>query len=137
MMYHKDKKIADGCNRVDKSKERMDVARCAGGALENRCGNDLSDRVSFGMHVIEKEKKSLRVPDKMGGQYRASRANLPDVASKPFGERIHKLLVLGSRSWWRRSNCGDLLPRGLLGNNLTHLTILRLITMISIIRLPA
>ena len=42
-MYHKDKKIADGCNSVDKSNERMDAARCADGALGNRCGNDLSN----------------------------------------------------------------------------------------------
>lgn len=41
MMYHKAKKMADGCKSVDKSKERMDAARCAGGALGNRCGNDL------------------------------------------------------------------------------------------------
>jgi len=43
MMYHKDKKMADGCNRVDKSRERMDAARYAGGALWNRCENDLND----------------------------------------------------------------------------------------------
>jgi hypothetical protein len=49
MMYHKDKKMADGCRSVDKSKERMDAARYAGGALENRGGNDLSGPVKFGI----------------------------------------------------------------------------------------
>ena len=47
-MYHRDKKMADGCSSVDKSKERMDAARYAGGALGNRCGNDLSEPVNFG-----------------------------------------------------------------------------------------
>ena len=54
-MYHKDKKMADGCRSVDKSKERMDAARYAGGALENRGGNDLSSPVNFGMNVIQKK----------------------------------------------------------------------------------
>ena len=54
IMYHKDKKMADGCNNVDKSKERMDAARYAGGALGNRCGNDLDDPVNFGMYMIKK-----------------------------------------------------------------------------------
>lgn len=52
-MYHRDKKMADGCNSVDKSKERMDAARYAGGALGNRCGNDLSDPVNLGIRVIQ------------------------------------------------------------------------------------
>ena len=72
----------------------------------------------------------------MGGQPRASGANSPDVASKPLGERIDKLLELSSRSRWRRSNYGNLLPWGLLGKNL-HLAILRLlIAMICIVGLP-
>lgn len=54
-MYHRDKKMADGCSSVDKSKERIDAARYAGGALGNRCGNDLSDPVNFGRHVIRKK----------------------------------------------------------------------------------
>ena len=58
--------MADGCSSVDKSKERMDAARYAGGALENRGGNDLSSPVNFGMNVIQKKKKkNLRGPDKM------------------------------------------------------------------------
>jgi hypothetical protein len=60
MMYHKDKKMADGCNSVDKSKERTDAARCAGGALENRCGNDLRGFVNFEMYLIQ-EKKLTRI----------------------------------------------------------------------------
>ena len=44
--------MADGCNSVDKSKERMDAARYAGGALGNRCGNDLSDPVNLGIREI-------------------------------------------------------------------------------------
>jgi len=53
MMYHRDKKMADGCNSVDKSKERMDAARYVGGALANRCENDLSSSVNLGIHVIQ------------------------------------------------------------------------------------
>ena len=55
MMYHNDKKMADGCSSVERSKERMDAARYAGGALGNRGGNDLSDPVNFGIHVIQKK----------------------------------------------------------------------------------
>ena len=55
--------MADGCSSVDKSKERMDAARYAGGALGRHGGNDLSDPVNVGIHVISK--KNLRGPDKM------------------------------------------------------------------------
>ena len=134
-MYHKDKKMADGCKSVDKSKERMDAARCPGGVLENRCGNDLSDFVNFQIHVIGG--KNSRVPRKMGRQFCASGANLPDIASKPLRQRIHKLLVLRSCSRWWRRNYRNLFPRGLLGSDLVHLTVLRLLTpMIYVVRLP-
>ena len=133
-MYHKDKKIADGCNSVDNSKERMDAARYAGGALGNRCGNDLTNPVNFEIHVIP---KNLRGSDKMRRQSRTGGANSPDVTGKPLGQRIHKLLVLDSRSRWWRSDRRDLLPRRLLGNKLVRMTVLRLlIAMICIIRLP-
>ena len=136
MMYHKDKKMADGCNKVDKSKERMDVARYAGGVLGNRCGNDLSRSCQFS-DARDSKKKSLRRSDKMGRQTRAGRTDSPDVARKPLGEGIHKLLVLNGRSRWRRSNRRDLLPRGLLGDDMVCLTVLRLlIVMICVVRLP-
>ena len=84
------------------------------------------------------QKQNLRGSDKTGRQPRASGANSPDVAGKPLGERIHKLLVFDSHSRWRRSDRGDLLPRGLLGNNLVRLAILRLLTaMVCVVRLPS
>lgn len=127
--------MADGCNSVDKSNERMDTARYAGGALGNRCGNDLSDPVNSEIHVTQK--KNLRGSDKMRRQSRTSGANSPDIAGEPLGKRVHEFLVLRSRSWRRGSDRGDLLPRGLFGDNLVHLTVLwLLIAMIYSIRLP-
>jgi hypothetical protein len=71
----------------------------------------------------------------MRRQSRTGGANSPDVTRKPLGERIHKLLVLGSRTRWRRSDRRGLLPRRLLDNKL--LTVLRLlIPVICTIRRP-
>lgn len=60
-MYHNAKKMADGCNSVDKSEERIDVARYAGGALGNGCENDLSDQVNSEIPVIQRKEKLTRV----------------------------------------------------------------------------
>jgi hypothetical protein len=73
----------------------------------------------------------------MGRQPCTSRANSPDIAGKPLGQRIHELLVLDSRSRRWRGNSRDLFPRRLLGNDLVRLAVLRLlIAMVCIIRLP-
>ena len=75
----------------------------------------------------------------MGRQSRTSAANSPNIASKPFRERIHELLVFSGRSRWWGSDRRDLLPRRLLVNELAHLVaILRLlIAVICTVRLPA
>ena len=93
--------------------------------------------VSISGFMLSSEEKNLRGSDKRGRQTRAGGANPPNVAGEPLGERVHKFLVLSSRSRWWRSNCGDLLPGGLLEDNMAHLTILRLlIAMICTVSLP-
>ena len=90
---------------------------------------------SISRFTLFKRKKNLRGSDEGGRQSGTGGTDSPNVAAQPLGERIHELLVLSGRSRRRRSDRGDMLPRGLLGGGLAVLRLL--IAMICVVRLPA